>query len=60
MEKVGRGMVEQVEEGPRPNLIRRSNSSENASMSRGLSEKKNNCLYNFFLSTWSKAMPLCP
>ena len=33
-EKVGRGMVEQVELGPRPNLILRSNSSEKASMSR--------------------------
>ena len=33
-------MVEQVEEGPRPNRILMSNSSENASMSNGLSEKK--------------------
>ena len=39
LEKVGRGMVEQVELGPRPNLILRSNSSEKASISSGLSEE---------------------
>ena len=38
-ENVGRGMVEQVELGPRPNLILRSNSSEKASISSGLSER---------------------
>ena len=37
-EKVGLGMVEHVEEGPRPNRILKSNSSENASMSNELSE----------------------
>ena len=41
-EKVGRGMVEQVELGPRPNLILRSNSSEKASISSGLSGE--NCV----------------
>ena len=40
-EKVGRGMVEHVELGPRPNLILRSNSSEKASISSGLSEENN-------------------
>ena len=39
VEKVGRGIVEHVEEGPRPNLIRRSNSSEKVSISRGSSGK---------------------